>query len=37
MTNDKTHKRPKYSLELKQGASKLILEIGFDHSFHHRF
>jgi transposase len=29
MTNDKTHKRPKYSLEFKQGASKLVLEKGY--------
>jgi transposase len=29
MTNDKTHKRPKYSLEFKQGATKLVLEKGY--------
>jgi transposase len=28
MTNEKKHKRPKYSLEFKQDAAKLVLEKG---------
>lgn len=29
MTHEKTHKRPKYSLEFKQDAAKLVLEKGY--------
>ncbi|AMK77274.1 hypothetical protein [Methylomonas denitrificans] len=29
MANDKTHKRPKYSLEFKQDAARLMLEKGY--------
>ena len=29
MTNEKKHKRPKYSLEFKQDAAKLVLEKGY--------
>ena len=29
MTNEKKHKRPKYSLEFKQDATKLVLEKGY--------
>jgi transposase len=29
MSNDKKHKRPKYSLEFKQDAAKLVLEKGY--------
>ncbi len=29
MTNDETHKRPKYSLEFKQDATRLVLEKGY--------
>jgi transposase len=30
MTNDIKHKRPKYSLEFKQDAAKLVLEKGYN-------
>lgn len=29
MSNDKKHKRPKYSLEFKQDAARLVLEKGY--------
>lgn len=29
MTNEKKHNRPKYSLEFKQDAAKLVLEKGY--------
>lgn len=29
MSNDKKHNRPKYSLEFKQDATKLVLEKGY--------
>ncbi|WP_445370103.1 transposase (plasmid) [Methylomonas sp. HW2-6] len=29
MTNEQKHKRPKYSLEFKQDAAKLVLEKGY--------
>jgi transposase len=29
MSNDKKHNRPKYSLEFKQDAAKLVLEKGY--------
>ncbi len=29
MSNDKKHIRPKYSLEFKQDAAKLVLEKGY--------
>lgn len=29
MTNEKKHKRPKYSLEFKQDAAKLVLKKGY--------
>jgi transposase len=29
MSNDKTHKRPKYSLEFKQDAARLVHEKGY--------
>jgi transposase-like protein len=29
LTNEKIHKRPKYSLEFKQDAAKLVLEKGY--------
>lgn len=29
MTNEKKHNRPKYSLEFKQDATKLVLEKGY--------
>jgi transposase len=29
MTNEKKHKRPKYSLEFKQDAARLVLEKGY--------
>ncbi len=29
MTNEKKHKRPKYNLEFKQDAAKLVLEKGY--------
>lgn len=29
MTNEKKHKRPKYSLEFKQDAAQLVLEKGY--------
>lgn len=30
MTNDIKHKRPKYSLQFKQDATKLVLEKGYN-------
>lgn len=30
MANDIKHKRPKYSLEFKQDAAKLVLEKGYN-------
>jgi transposase len=31
MSDSKNHKRPKYSLEFKQEAAKLVLEKGYTH------